>query len=87
MVLVNMGTVRREGKWTLEKERDGVYEVRERGDLCARIVTADYEPRGPMDDVQMDVMTETIEVRDFTGAKREFDQYIEDAESGGLGLF
>ena len=82
-----MGTVRREGKWTLEKDRDGVYEIRERGDLCARILTADYEPQGPMDNLQMDVMTETIEVRSFSDAKQEFERYIEDAESGGIGLF
>lgn len=50
-----MGTVRREGKWSLEKDRDGVYEVQERGELRARIITADCESQGPMDDVQMDV--------------------------------
>ena len=82
-----MGTVRRDGKWTLEKDRDGVYKIRERGDLRVRIVTAVYEPRGPMDDVQMDVMTETIEVRDFSGAKQEFERYVRDAERGGFGLF
>ena len=82
-----MGTVRRDGKWTLEKERDGVYTINERGSLQARIVTADYEPRGPMDGVQMEVMTETIEVRTFADAKREFERYVEDAESGGIGLF
>lgn len=82
-----MGTVRREGKWTLEKDRDGVYEVRERDELRARILTADYEPQGPMDDIQMDVMTEAIEVQSFSDAKQEFERYVEDAENGGFGVF
>lgn len=82
-----MGVVRRDGKWTLEKARDGVYEIRERGNLRARIITDDYEPSGMMDDVQMDVMTPAIEVRNFPAAVREFKNYVEDAESGGFGLF
>ncbi|WP_458210507.1 hypothetical protein [Haladaptatus sp. NG-SE-30] len=57
-----MGVVRRDGKWTLEKERDGVYNICERGDCRAQIITNDYESHGPMDTVQMDVMTHTIEV-------------------------
>lgn len=82
-----MGTVRREGKWTLQKDRDGVYEIRERDELRVRILTADYESQGPMDDVQMDVMTETIEVRSFSDAEQEFERYVEDTKGGGLGFF
>ena len=81
-----MGTVRREGKWTLEKDREGVYAVCERGKLRARIITPDYEPQGMMDDVTSDMMTETIEVRSFKGAEREFLNYIEQADSGGYSL-
>lgn len=72
-----MGTVRREGKWTLEKDRDGVYAICESGEMRARIITDDYEPQGMMDNVQTDMMTETIEVRDFQAAKQEFENYIE----------
>ena len=79
-----MGTVRREGKWTLEKDREGVYAVCERGELRARIVTADYERQGLMDDVANDMMTETIEVRSFSDAEQEFHDYVERAESGGF---
>lgn len=82
-----MGTVRREGKWTLEKDREGVYAVCERGNLRARIITPDYEPQGMMDDVTSDMMTETIEVRNFTEAEKEFHNYIEQAESGSFSLF
>ena len=79
-----MGTVRRDGKWTLEKDREGVYAICERGELRARIVTADYEPQGPMDNVANDMMTETIEVRSASDAREEFRDYVERAESGGL---
>lgn len=80
-----MGTVRREGKWTLEKDREGVYAVCERGEMQARILTSDFEPDGPMDPVDTDPMTETIEVRSFSDAEREFRDYIERAEnSSGL---
>ena len=79
-----MGTVRREGKWTLEKDEDGVYAICERGDLRARIITADYEPQGLLDDVTTDMMTETIEVRSFSEAEQEFQKYIKDLESGGF---
>jgi hypothetical protein len=82
-----MGTVRRDGKWTLEKDQDGVYAICERGEMKARVITDEYEPQGMMDNVQTDMMTETIEVRDFQGAKREFKNYIESAESGGFGIF
>ena len=79
-----METVRREGKWTLEKDEDGVYAICERGDLRARIITADYEPQGLLDDVTTDMMTETIEVRSFSEAEQEFQKYIKDMESGGF---
>lgn len=82
-----MATVRREGKWTLEKDRDGVYAICERGELRARILTPDYESQGIMDEVVSDMMTETIEVGSFSEAEREFHDYIEHAESGGLSLF
>jgi peptide methionine sulfoxide reductase MsrA len=81
-----MGVVRKDGKWSLEKDREGVYTICERGDPRARIITDDYEPKGMMDDVQMDVDTEKIEVRDFKDAEREFQSYVERAESGGLGI-
>lgn len=82
-----MGVVRREGKWSLEKERDGVYAINERGELRARILTADYESQGMMDNVEMDMVTEQIEVRNFSEAKHEFEAYIERAKRGGFGLF
>ena len=82
-----MATVRREGKWTLEKDRKGVYAICERGELCARIITADYEPQGMMDDVASDMMTQTIEVRNFKEAEQEFRRYIEEVESSGFSLF
>lgn len=82
-----MATVRREGKWTLEKDREGVYAICERGELRARVITANYEPQGILDDVQSDMMTETIEVLDFPEAEQEFHNYIEQVESGGFSLF
>lgn len=79
-----MATVRREGKWTLEKDQEGVYAICERGELCARIITDDYEPQGLLDNVAADLMTETIEVRSFSDAEREFQAYIERAEDNGF---
>ncbi|GKZ14333.1 hypothetical protein [Haladaptatus sp. T7] len=81
-----MAVVRRNGKWTLEKQQNGVYEIRERGNLQARVITDDYEPQGMMNDLRMDVMTQTIEVRDFKDAEREFQNYIKKSESSGFGL-
>jgi hypothetical protein len=79
-----MGTVRREGKWTLEKDRKGVYAICERGELRARIITDDYERQGLMDDVANDMMTETIEVHSRADARQEFQDYVERAEGGGF---
>ncbi len=79
-----MGTVRRDGKWTLEKDEDGVYAICERGELRARVITDDYEPQGLLDDATTDMMTETIEVRSFSEAEQEFQNYIKDMESGGF---
>lgn len=80
-----MGTVRRKGKWTLEKDREGVYAICERGDMRARVLTAAYEPAGPMDSVGTDMMTETIEVETRSDAQDAFFDYVEDVKSGGGG--
>lgn len=78
-----MATVKRNGKWTLFKERDGVYTIRERDEVRARILTPEYEPSGPMDPVQSDMMTESIEVSSYSEAEQEFLNYVENGGSGG----
>lgn len=80
-----MGTVRREGKWTLEKDREGVYAICERGDMRARVLTAKFEPEGPMDPVDTDMMTDRIEVNTRSDAQDAFFDYIEQAEDDGGG--
>lgn len=87
-----MGVVRREGKWTLEKDREGLYAICRRGQKQAEIVTDDYRERGGMVDLSIDPTMETIEVSDFKAAEGAFHEYIESQESGrslggfGLGL-
>ncbi|WP_254543584.1 hypothetical protein [Halomarina pelagica] len=81
-----MAVVRRDGKWTLEKVQNGVYEIKRRGDLKARVITDEYEPTGMIDEVGMDVMTRTIEVRNFKGAEQEFQKYAKQSDRGGSAL-
>lgn len=78
-----MGVVRREGKWTLEKEREGLYAICRRGDKEAEIVTDDYREQGGMVDLSIDPTMETMEVSDFQAAKEAFHDYIDRRESGG----
>lgn len=80
-----MGIVKKDGKWRLEKKKDGVYLVTEREEVQAKIITDEYVAEG-LSDERADMMTEVIEVRDFSAAKREFRDYIDRAESSG-GLF
>ncbi len=80
-----MGVVKREGKWTLEKKKQGVYAIKSRKQQQAKIITDEYKPE-QFSDERMDVMTEVIEVSDFKAAKRAFMDYIKRQERGG-GLF
>jgi hypothetical protein len=36
--------MKREEEWTLEKEQNGLYEVKKRGSVKAEIITPDYSP-------------------------------------------
>jgi len=82
-----MGVVRREGKWTLEKVSEGLYEVRERDQLRAEIITDEFEPSGAFGGTSLDPMTETIEVGSFSQAETEFEQIASDSGGGGFGFF
>ncbi|MFB6200357.1 MAG: hypothetical protein ABEJ83_05725 [Candidatus Nanohaloarchaea archaeon] len=79
-----MGVVKRDGKWRLEKKKEGVYLVTERGEQKAKIITGEYEPSGPMNDERNDMMSQVIEVRDFEEAKKEFKSFASGGSSGGL---
>lgn len=80
-----MGVVRREGKWTLEKEKDGLYAICRRKQKVAEIVTDDYVSEPFEFNVSM---VETIQVSDFKAAENAFKDYIDRYESmGGLGFW
>lgn len=79
-----MGVVKREGKWKLEKKKEGVYLVAERGEQKAKIITGDYEPSGMMNDERNSMMANVIEVKDFSEAKKEFKNFVNGGNSTGL---
>lgn len=78
-----MGVVRREGKWTLEKEKEGLYAICKRKDKVANIVTDDYTGPNNLIETDLNPMMEKIYVSDFQEAEDAFKNYV---ESGGSGL-
>ncbi|MFO7794053.1 MAG: hypothetical protein R6V35_03705 [Candidatus Nanohaloarchaea archaeon] len=79
-----MGVVKRDGRWRLEKKKEGVYIVTERGEQKAKIITGEYEPSGMMNDERSSMMANVIEVKDFEEAKREFNEFASGNSGGGL---
>lgn len=79
-----MGVVRREGKWRLVKVEDGLYEVQERDQVVAEIVTDDYSSSGMFSGGFSDPLSQTIEVRDFGEAEDVFQEYVEGQRGQGL---
>lgn len=79
-----MGVVKRDGKWRLEKKKEGVYLVTERGQQKAKIITGEYEPSGMMNDEWSSMMANVIEVKDFEEAKKEFNRFTQEGSRGGL---
>ena len=79
-----MGVVKRDGKWRLEKKKEGVYLVTERGEQKAKIITGEYEPSGMMNDERSSMMANVIEVKDFEEAKKEFNSFTQEGSRGGL---
>ena len=75
--VMDMGVVKRDGKWRLEKKKKGVYIVSERKEAKAKIITSEYEPEGMLNDERSDLAMEVIEVKDFSEAKKEFQKYVE----------
>jgi hypothetical protein len=79
-----MGVVKREGRWRLEKKKEGVYQVTKRGELEAKIITGEYEPEGPFSDERGGMMVDSIEVKDFNQAKQEFQTFVKGNRGGFL---
>lgn len=75
-----MGVVKKDGKWRLEKKKDGVYIITERKESQAKIITDEYVAEG-FSDERASFGMEVIEVHDFSAVKREFKEYIDRAES------
>lgn len=81
-----MGTIKRQGSWTLHKVADGIFEIRENGEVRARLLTPEGQHvagRGP---TKRDVSVELYEVRDFSQVEREFRRFISDASRRGYSL-
>lgn len=78
-----MSVVKRDGKWRLEKKKDGVYIVTERKEDVAKIITSDYEPEG-LNDERSSLRLEVIEVKDFKEAKKVLNEYTSGERSPGL---
>ncbi len=79
-----MSVVKRDGKWRLEKKKEGVYLITERRENVAKAITSDYEPEGMMNDERSSLSLEVREVKDFKGAKEVFNQYVTGERSTGL---
>lgn len=77
-----MGVVKKDGKWRLEKKKDGVYLITKRKETQAKLITDEYVAEGFTDE-RASMTTEVIEVNEFSDAKREFKDYIDRAESSG----
>lgn len=75
-----MGVVKKDGKWRLEKKKDGVYLITERKEPQAKIITDEYVAEG-LTDERASMSMEVIEVSDFKQAKKEFKNYKEQAEN------
>jgi hypothetical protein len=69
--------IRSEGEWTLEKGSDGMYEVRERGALRARIFTEDAATEEIIPDVELSNLTASVTVDEDTDPEDEFENYVE----------
>lgn len=81
-----MGVVRREGKWTLEKEKKGLYAICKRDRKVAEIITDEYTSSNNPFEIS-DPMMKTIEAGNFKDAVNAFKDYINRADkSGGFGL-
>lgn len=78
-----MGVVKREGKWRLVKERDGLYSIQKRDRKVAEIITDDFKGRSMR---MKTTMGPTIEASDPSDAKRKFKNYIEKQEKNPIGL-
>jgi len=83
-----MGVVRREGKWRLSKVEDGFYEILERKEVVAEVITDEYQGSGGLlgGGATSNPMTQTIEVREFDEAVEVFEEYANDNRGGGIGL-
>lgn len=75
-----MGTVRREGDWRLEKREDGVYEITHKNRSELKILTADYQPSGLMDE-RNDFSIQIREVESFSDAEQLFHEMAQGAPS------
>jgi len=78
-----MAVVKREGKWRLIKERDGLYSIQRRDKKVAEIITDEFKSR-PME--MKNIMGPTIEASDPTDAKKKFKDYIKKQEKNPLSL-
>jgi len=75
-----MGVVRRDGKWRLEKQNEGVYEVTYENQPEAKIITSDYEPTGFMDE-RNDFSMQVREVDSFSDVEKSFKEMAQSSPS------
>lgn len=75
-----MGIVRREEKWRLEKQNEGVYEVTYENHPELKILTSDYEPSGLMDE-RNDFSMQVREVDSFSDAEKLFEEMAQSSPS------
>lgn len=78
-----MSVVRREGKWRLHKQQDGLYEVTYEKQLELKIFTDDYSSSGILDG-RDDPTTQSREVASFSEAEQLFEDIVNGNESTGF---
>lgn len=79
-----MGVVKRDGKWRLEKKKQGVYLVSERKESKAKIITSEYEPEGMLSDESSGEYTVELTVTDSAGEKTSKKKKIQVKKKGLL---
>ncbi|WP_435098064.1 hypothetical protein [Halarchaeum sp. P4] len=67
-----MSVTQRAGEWTLDKKEPGVYLVKRRGHLQAKVVTDDCEPTETVEYLLDDGVADVIEVETADDAHERF---------------
>ncbi|GAD51723.1 hypothetical protein MBEHAL_0483 [Halarchaeum acidiphilum MH1-52-1] len=72
-----MGITQRTGRWTLDEKAPGVYLIKRRGRLRAKVVTAACDPDETLDYLLDGGVEDVIEVDCEAAARERFRDYVD----------